>query len=499
MITAQDKKSSDISSYGDYTKYIRFAKVTTVYDTLTYADKDTYGTVALMWLDTGAPINGPVSYLKTGYSSNYGYGIIVVPSVGDIAACYCVSGAQPIILGFFSRHQFESAFADKSNTASIAHIEPLKSGEILIKGKSQSSIIFKNDGRVNISIKDGTNRSSVLNQDLRRTNETFQEKSSDKENNTVLDVSLGLSDQLAGPGRQIISCTTGPALQQTFEISAIQNTLTYTLPNLNGVDVLGIESVKIYLEKDGKRLLQKALDQNSDVSLVKSYYYKQGINHEISRDDTCSMDTNGVVTSVILPTSVGGLLKSGVVIQITLFIKRPSFSLKVNEFGDLLINCRNAVIQAEDGKSQFGVMADSSIVANAVKATIGNKLTGCIRTDRDGLHLSSGSFTNADIEEIKPKNVKDMTEDVFYFYITDEFPLIAYNPDNKGNEFTIVGADVYCNLSDSEKARIMCKPFDYTVGVSSTDGFTRTKMDKLLAQAYKDNKTVVTYGELKML
>lgn len=500
MLSAQDIKDNELSPYGDYTKYIRYAKVTTVYDSVEISEKDLYGTVSLMWLDTGAPVNGNVSYLKPGYSSNYGYGIIVVPSVGDIAACYCVSGAPPVILGFLSRHQFESVTADKSNADKIANVEHLRSGEILIKGKSQSSIIIRNDGKIDISVKDGRNITSVVNPDLRRTDELFQDRVSNEAQNTVLDVSFGLSDELAGPGRQVISCTTGPATTQTFEVPAVPGVLTYTLPNLSGVDVLGIDSVRIYLVKDGKRSLQKVLDRNGRVGLVRSYYYKKGLSHEISRDDTCSMDTNGVVTSVVIPTTVAGLLKNAnTILQITLIIKRPPFSLKVNEFGDLLINCRNAVIQAQDGKSQLGVMADSSIIANAVKATLGNKLTGCVQTNRDGVHISSGSFTNAGIEEIHPENIKDITEDVFYFYVDDAFPLISYNPDNVGHPYSIVSTNEYCNLSDYDKNRIFCKAFDYTTGVSATDGFTRKTMDSLIEEAYTTQTPFVSYGELKML
>lgn len=500
MFSAQDLKDRELSPYGDYTKYIRYAKVTAVYDSVEFAEKDLYGTVSLMWLDTGAPVNGNVSYLKPGYSSNYGYGIVIVPSVGDIAACYCVSGAPPVILGFLSRHQFESVTANRSNAETVANIEHLKSGEILIKGKSQSSIIIRNNGKIDISVKDGRNVTSLVNPDLRRTDSLFQERVSNEPQNSVLDVSLGLSDELAGPGRQVISCTTGPATTQTFEVNAVPGVLTYGLSNLTGVDVLGIDSVKIYLVNDGKRSLQKVLDRNSQVGLVRSFYYKKGLTHEISKEDTCSMDSNGVVTSVILPANVAGLLKNtNTILQITLLIKRPNFSFKVNEFGDLLINCRNAVIQAQDSKSQLGVLADSSIVANAVKATLGNKITGCVQTNRDGVHISAGSFKNSGIEEIKQKNIKDITEDVFYFYVDDAFPLISFNPDNVGHEYSIVSTVEYCSLSDYDKDRIYCKPFDYTTAVSNTDGFTRKKMDSLIQEAYTTQTPFVSYGELKML
>ena len=264
---------------------------------------------------------------------------------------------------------------------------------------------------------------------------------------------------------------------------------------MSGIEVIGLDTVKIYNKKsDGTLELKKVLDRNSPVSLLRSYYYNTGITDEISREHSCTMDSNSIVTSISLPPSIAGLLIENTLIQVTLYIKKPAFSLKVNEFGDLIVNCRNAVINAEDNKSQFGVFANSKIVSNAVNTVLGNPLTGCITTKRDGVHLSAGMFPNAGIEEIEPKDIKSMTEDTFYFYILDEFPLIKYDPDDEVNPFKIVDAVEYKSLDTVTRNNIRCKPFDTT-----DDGFTRTKLDKLMHDFYAETNTIITYGQLKSI
>ena len=501
MISAQDAQDKELVYDADYTKHIRFAKVTEVFDSLEAGQEDNYGKVSLMWLDTLVPVHGTVSYLKPGYSILNGYGIVVVPSVGDIAACYTLSSAPPIILGFYSRSQFAAVTAAQDNTDNVGSMEHLVSGEVLIKGKSQSSIILKRDGRVNISVKNGNDTTTVVNQDQRRTSVKFNEKSSNSPENTVVDVSLGLTDVLAGPGRQVISCTTGPSQIYSVELKGEHGVLSYSLGSLSGVDIVGISEVRIYLKgANGELNLQEVLDRNSKVSLSATYYYNTGIGNELSKEDPCTMDTNGVVASITLPPSVTGLLENvNTIIQVDLFIKRPKFSLKVNEFGDLIVNCRNAVINAEDNKSQLGVLSDSRIIANAVHTELGNKLTGCVITDRGGVINSAGTFTNADIETVKPSGIQSVTQDVMYFYIVDEFPLIAYTATDKVNTYRLVDVSEYNSLDKIERSKIFCKPFDYTKGGQTVDGFTRTKLDALMKDAYRSGKAIVSYKELKAL
>ena len=127
MKSAQDLNRTELTNVGDYTKHIRFARVVKVYDAATVlAENKNYGLVDLVWVDTNDKVNGSVDFLKTGYSSNFGYGIIVMPSVGDIAACYTLSASTPIILGFISRNQWKALIADKDNTSDISHMPALK-------------------------------------------------------------------------------------------------------------------------------------------------------------------------------------------------------------------------------------------------------------------------------------------------------------------------------------------------------------------------------------
>lgn len=498
MISAAEANRTDFSDLGDYTKHIRFARVTKVFDASTLAESKDYGCVNLAWTDTEDQINGPVSFLKTGYSSVFGYGIIVMPSVGDIAACYTVTGAPPIILGFFSKDQFSATKAGKDNASSLAYIQPLRSGEILIKGKSQSEILLKNDGRVKVTVKDGTNTNTVYNNDNQYTTDTFLEKPSCADSNTVVEMELGNSEELAGPANQVFSLTAGGIVTQDFAFMATPNVLQYSLNPVTKSEILGVEAVKFYaVGENGKEVLKKSLGPSSRVGLIKSYYYTQGLTktNDIEQN-SCTMDSNGVITSVTLPPDVNGLLTKNTKVVVTLRIKNPKFSFKVNSLGDALIDCRNFIVRAAEKKSYLGLFDDARAVVGAVNTEIGDKLTGFVRTDRDGVHISSGSFSQSAIETTNSENIKSVVGDSHYFYIADEFPLFAYTPDDKSNPYHIVLLPEYAGLSSYTKARITSRPFDPDY---NSEGFTRAAMNKLINQAKESGNAWLAYGKLRAL
>lgn len=500
MLLAEEAKEKGFNNLGDYTKHIRFARVTKVYDSFTTsAEAEKYGYVDLMWEDTQDQVNGAVSFLKPGYSDIHGYGIIVMPSVGDIAACYTVQDAPPIVLGFFSINQIANVKASRANNEYHAYIRPLKSGEILIKGKSQSEIHLQDDGRINITVKDGTNTTSVVNKKTKYTSEQFFDKASAKEENTVLDLELGRTGYLAGPANQVFSLTAGKYGLQHFTIQAVPGQLQYTIKPVTQVELVRVESVKLYVkDKDGKEILKKSLGPNSGIGLIKSSYYTQGLN--IANDpaqSAATMDTNGTIAAVTIPSSVAGLLTSSTYLAVDLVVKqRGGFSFKVNELGDAIIDCRNFIVRSNEQKSYLGLFEDSRAVLGAAETNIGDKLCGYLQTDRGGVHLSAGINENAKLENVEAKNVSSTLGPKYYFYITDTFPLISYTPDNKATPFAVVSATEYANISTYDKSRITSRPFDPDFW---NGGFTRERMIALVQEYETQGKACIPYGELRSL
>ena len=499
MKSAQDLKRKELTNEGDYTKHIRFARVVKVYDSDTVlAENKNYGLVDLAWVDTNDKVNGSVDFLKSGYSSNFGYGVIVMPSVGDIAACYTLSASTPIILGFISRNQWRALIADKDNADDIAHMPALKSGEILIKGSSQSTIHVKKDGLIKIVAKDGTNTTPVPNKNAQFGSDKFFDKVSDEDTNTVLEMELGNSDKAAGPAKQIFSLTSGKSSTQKYVLNAAPNVLQYSLTPATQVEIEGIESIKLYsVGTDGKRVLKKTLGPNSKVRLVKTYYYTQALlDQNDTSKNTCTLDSNGIITSFTLPANVAGLLAKNTELEVTVFVKKPDFSFKVNGLGDVLIDCRNFVVRTKENKSCLGLFENSHTVLSSITNEIGNKLTGYIRTDRGGVHTSAGTFQYAKLENVEAADSKNITGETFYFYILDEFPLIAYTPDNKAQPYHFVSTAEYVGLSAKERTSIKCKPFDSDF---SQEGFNRERFTNLLTEAEKNNQKWMPYGSLRML
>lgn len=498
MESAQESTRSDFTDLGDYTKHIRFARVTKVYDADTLAESKDYGSVNLVWLDTGDVVNGKVSFLKPGYSGVFGYGIVVMPSVGDIAACYTLQAAQPIILGFFSKNQFQAITADLDNAQLLGPMRALKSGEILIKGRSQSEVLFSKDGRINVTIKDGTNTNPVFNEDNSFTSEKFLDKASAKPQNTVLELELGKSDKLAGPATQIFSITDGSYSLQTFEIYATKNVLQYTLSPVTQAEIVSVDSVKLFtVGTDGKRVLKKTLGPNSGVGLIKSYYYTQGLSEpNDAAQFACTMDSNGMLTSVTLPASVAGLLNDKTLVSATVWVKRVKFGFRVNELGDAIMDCRNFVVRSNESKSYLGLFDDARAVIGGTVTELGDKMTGYVRTSRSGVQISSGMYSSSDIEQADSEDVKDIVGAKYYFYNADEFPLICYVPDDKSIPFHIVDIPEYLSLSNMDKSRITCRPFDPE---QSQEGFTRTKLFSLLSELKDANTPWTSYGSLRAL
>lgn len=494
MRLAQDLGQTELTRDGDYTKHIRYARVINVYDSNNQEQNKLYGSVDLMWLDTSDRVNGHVSFLTPSYSFSYGYGILAMPSVGDIAACFTLPDAPPVILGFLPLGMFESTHADKDNAGSIGYIQKLSSGEVLIKNKAQSEIHLKNDGSIKVSIRDGSKTTPVLNNSSQYTAEDFLNRASCEDINTQIELDLGKKDDvLVGPGKQLIKLSSGSYTNKTYEFEAQKGQLSYTTTPIFGYDICSVKSVELYKEENEKLNLVKRLN-SENVELSISYYYipESDSKHDPERQP-CSLETNGSVATITLSSNLIGLLSVGTRVVISLTLRKNAFNFSVNDLGDVFFDCRNFVVRTNNYSSYLGLFSKEEAVLGANSVKVGDPLGGFVQCNSSGVRLSRG------INELAENNTvaeaKDVMETVkCYFYIFDELPLFYYDPADEVNPFGIVDIGEYLAMDKPTKLTIRPRGFDSEL---ATSGFTATKARDLLNKYKEQGLPYMPYGEMR--
>ena len=493
-ILSVDTKRNDPTNQTDYTKYIRFARVVKVFDSDTLANSKNYGSVELVWMDTLDKVNGVISFTKPFYSSIYGCGIITMPCVNDIAACYAVQDSSPIILGFISKEQFIAATtADKSGMQTISYIRPIKSGEVLIKGKSQSEILIKNDGTVSIITKNGSNKTVSTNRDVAYNPELVFEKTDGNNDNNVTELVIGKSDTQnnVGASETTFDVSSFVYSLQTIIIDGLANTVKYTLPISYGEEISEINKVVI-LYKSGETYKPKK-EIASGVKLTKNYIYlPNNVGIYGSEENPCSLDINNSFAFIEIPSLFAGLMTNDTKLSITYTVRKRKWSICANSYGDVFLDARNIVMRSAESRSYMGLFDDGSVHIGGTNVNIGDKLHGYVRTFCGGVTMSPGICSGATVNQLTNEEINEAIGNTVYFYILDKYPLIAYNVETK--EYHICDMNEYLSLSDKTKCRIFPRNFDPEGGDSYC--FTRTKLEELI-QNYPD--TIVSYGELKSL
>lgn len=496
---AIDKDRTDVTGQTDYTKYIRFAKVIKVYDADTLANSTDYGKVDLQWLDTLDPVNGHISVLKPGYSMVYGCGIVCMPCINDIAACYVVQDAPPIILGFFPHSQFEAVtHGDKAGYGNIGYIRPLKAGEILIKGRSQSEIYINQSGNITINIQDG-DVTSMNNTDPDQGNtEQFVNRPDGSALNNIVEVVLG-EDKThfgtdAGSGKALFSLNTSARTVGTVNITGAPGLLTYSLPIDDSREIVEISKVIILDSKDGTETVKKEI--TTGITLRKRYaYLPDRMNNYGATKDPCTLDFNHSFAFITLPNVAAGAITKGSILRVSYIAKTRSISIVGNDLGDLFFDARNIVMRAGGGKSYLGLFSSGAVKLGGSTTELGDDLHGSIKLDQSGVDLSAGVNGYADVATISAENNIAKFGYRYYFYITDDLPLYYYDAVNR--TYNICTADDYERLSSYDKINLKQRNLDPR---GNPDGFTQDTVDTLLNQYISDgNGAPMTYAELKVL
>jgi hypothetical protein len=493
MQLAQDKKNKNLIEDANYTKFIRFAKVTKVYDASSLGKN--YGEVELVWLDSQDHVNGTVSFLKSGYSTIHGSGIVVMPSVGDIVGCLAVQGAGPIIIGFISQQQILAVLGSTQNTNIPGTIRPLFSGEVLVKSRAQSEIYLKKDGGISIICRDANKATQVVNTDTLLNTEPLLEKTMCSSENVQVEMHLGvqgLTENLrqVGCSPSIFQIAAHTTTQQSVELQATAGHLTYVLPVDDTATIAEIDRVDILVKNpDGTEDFKKTVS-GASIELFTQYVYlpqQDMINGQT--ESPCTLDSNRVITSITLPTNVSGLVKKGTILRVVYFTKSVLAGLEINKTGDVFIDGRNLVFRSSQKKACLGLFDSSKIVASSKQVELGDKLGGYVETTPGGITLSAGKFKTAEIAQYVADNASCLGP-VQYFYILDNYPLIAYTAETQ--EYRIVGLSEYVGLSSDIRYNIRPRSFD--LEDSAEGAFTRNKLVSLIQSS---TEPVQSYGELR--
>lgn len=497
QIIAADKEH-DVTNQTDYTKYIRFAKVLKVYDASTLSESDLYGKVDLIWLDSGVKINGASDIVKPFYSVTYGCGIVTMPCVNDIAACYCVQDAPPIILGFFSKDQFDAALnADKLGFGSIGYIRAIKSGEVLIKSRSQSEIYLKNDGTINIQVRNGKNKATACVEDTTNNNEPVISRTSSSDTDTLLEFNLGINEfdigNSSGAGKTVFSMVSGVHSKKTIFIDVDRRMTVFSLPVDSTNEVISVD--KFVVLKKTVTGYSPVKEFTTGMVLNKQYVYlPESVGEYGATENPCSLDINNSFVSVKAPNMAAGLIEKGARISITYTVRIPSCKITSNSLGDLFVDSRNIVMRSGGASSYLGLFNDGSVKLGGSHLELGDKLRGHITVNRAGVELSAGALSTSAVATVdKDMNIA-ATGTFYYFIIKDDYPLFGYNASEK--KYFVCGLDEYNSMSNYDKCHLNYRTLDPS---DMAEGFT----DELAAQLIKEHadagNTIITYKELKSL
>jgi len=165
----------DLEKNDPYLK-LRLGTVVEVYNDSTKDKKESLGKVKLRWLDWNAPdYPGDVDIMyscfsnpiikedkqkpgtKTG-SARIGssYGILYMPSIGDIAVCGFRESSSCIVLGFLPFNFFNQTSTNSAKSAEWGTFRLLESGEFDIKSERQAEVYLTEKGTIRLLVKGQT-------------------------------------------------------------------------------------------------------------------------------------------------------------------------------------------------------------------------------------------------------------------------------------------------------------------------------------------------------
>lgn len=497
MLLAEDIKTKDLVDTASYTNTARFARVIKVYDADNYDEN--YGKVELVWLDTQIPVSGLVDVIDNSVSVIYGCGIFAMPNVGDIAVCLPQNNGAPLILGFVHPDKFKATNASRDNIELLSNLPRLRAGEYFIKGRSQSSILFKNDGTVNITAKNGSTLNEVKPQTQKgayvNTDPIY--KVSAAETNTVFELTVGVPNKDQAPSA---GCDLSVFNAGTYEYSTLRTNVlghvgvsvySVALPEL--CEIVSVKSATLY---EDDKLPVKAAGPNNLTFTVTSTYAHSTVTGSAFTTHPCTLDAEMQSALIEIPQEMVELIGKKDVTYTIVFeyvVRLLKGGIRINSYGDVFIDGRNVVVRSQNNKAGLGLFDDGKAVLNSKQTQIGDVLGGALLLNRGGVILSAGSSESGSVVSCGDAYEDPLTHafgPYIYFYITGDLPLVRY--DTQNNKFTLVTSEEYSLLDPMDKYRIYPRLFDKDDTVIARGAFTEKTLETLMAgdAIYPDYNTL---------
>ena len=503
QVLASDK-TSDITNNPTGTGYVRYAKVVNVYDSTTINTSTNYGKVDLVWLDTMDAVNGSVSITQPMYSNVHGCGIYSLPCVNDVAVCLQQQDGPPLILGFLPVNQYFAVTAgDKNGYGQLGYMPKLKSGEILIKSKSQSYIYFRNDGSINIRSYDGTNTSETLSEDVALNHAPIINRTASNESNVLVDISLGGKDKTSGSdvcrGTSVFSVSSGTCTTATATFQCIERQSVFSISNTNNYEVADIDFITI------KEPSSDGTSSSVTKTLTTGFTFRTEYTYIANKDtsngpytDTCTVDSNPSTTFVTLDNKSAQYVTDSSILTIQYKLRQVNVKVAGSSTGDIAIDGNNIVLRANHGQAYLGLFEDGRVQLGGKQVEIGDRLHGHIKTSAAGVVASAGNIPNAYVHMAQPEEAPIVNGPVALFYINDAYPLFKYNflVEDKNKRYSIVTYTEYSTYSDAQRKDILPRCFD---PIDTIDGFTSDYANALIEATVKAGISVMPYGEMKTL
>jgi len=485
MLLAEDIKTKELVDAASFTKTVRFAKVTQVYDADNY--NENYGKVELIWLDTQLPVSGLVDVMESSSSAIYGCGIYGMPNVGDIAVCLPQNNGAPIVLGFINPNKFKATNASTANIEILGNLPKLRAGEYFIKGRAQSSIWFKNDGSVNIAVKNGESLSDIINTGDKNNNAKLElvRKVESSNDNNVFELNIGASyaDTAVNAGCNTCIFTAGTYLYTSSRVNipASQGVSLYNIPLPEHCELVSVNSATLY-EEDAVPI--KVVQSSNLKYQVSSVYASSAVNGSILTTHPCTLDSEINSAQVEVPNEIVSLIGRKEInynIVFDVVTKSLKGGIRINADGDVFIDGRNVVLRSQNNKASLGLFDDGNTVLNTSRAQLGDVLGGTILLNRGGIILSAGSSESGDVMNCGytlNNNLTQVFGPFIYFYVSGDLPLVRY--DTQNNVFTLVSTTEYSDMSPMDKYRIYPRTYDREDTVLERGAFTEKTMVALM-------------------
>lgn len=481
------------SDLGSFSNSVRYARIVDVYDATVLdglsGDKDNYGKVSIVFLDSTGSSPVLVPFLTSWYSWSRGSGIIFMPEQNDIVACLTQHNGFPQIIGFLPYKWNESiGTVVRKSIDSVSRTRPLYKGEILVKSSSGGELLLDKNGTATLTSTDPSVKESVLlNIDGNCTENVFDRtrfSPESKLSNTVVGNSYFLDGTIKYVGNSPQVFESG-----TYNISS----MTVELPYLSSIDftlgpdveIIEVESLSVTYTENNTQMASELKDSQYSLQFVNIYNTgSQDIKNLSYKPATSERNTIGY--TLLIDTK--DLEKATVILSCK--VREFIGGVRLNDMGDLFLDGRNVVVRSRESKSTLVLDGyGKSELRGSSLTTVGNTYGGCIRCADNAVSYSNGIASKSkNFYNSTPKNMMDVESSTnsSYFYVSDNLPLVKLYEQGGTWKFSGVSKEEYDSLSEATKVNI--KKIAYS---QSEKLLTRSTMLSIL------ESDVPSYAELK--